>query len=136
MGLKDFIRKFVAQSEFEISQKPIDIYTISHFITGIIAYLCLFPILEPIFSYESKYISLIIVLIWGVLWEYIENFMLSKTRLKINKTKDSLRNSLTDIVANGIGGIVTFFSPIIGGVILGWLIFVGIYGWVKKSVKK
>ena len=136
MGMKGFIRKFVAQSESEITQKPIDIYTIGHFITGIVAYLCLFPFFEMIFPSEYRSITLISVLFLAILWEYFENFLLIKTRFKFNKKMDSLKNSLTDIVATGIGGVITLVEPVIGVVILGWLIFVGIYGWVKKSVKK
>lgn len=138
MGLKAFIlKKIIAQNKSEISQKPFDIYTISHILMGIISYMVFYSFLDTFFPAliinDVKWISVISVLIWGLLWEFIENFALINTRLKVNKIEDSLRNSLTDVVATGVGGFIPFGDIFTGVIILISLSAIGLYNWVKKS---
>ena len=85
MGLKVFIRKLVAQNKSEITQKAIDVYSISHVLMGIISYGVFWAFLSTfLITPHLEYVSIISVLFWAVIWEYVENFMLLKTKTKKN----------------------------------------------------
>lgn len=99
-------RKLVAQNKQEISNKPIDVYTVGHILMGVICYVIIFSFFGMVGV--SNWISLVGTILFGVVWEYIENFIISKTILKHQKRKDSLENSLTDVVFTAIGGFIGF----------------------------
>ena len=145
MDMKAFIRKIVAQNKSEMTQKPIDVYTIPHVLMGIVSYIVFFLFLSLFFddfntayiflspffkSIDVKYISIISVLFWAVIWEYVENFILAKTRLKFGKRQDSLENSLTDVVFTGIGGILGLAAgPYVWYAMIGFICMT-LYNWV------
>lgn len=114
-----------------MNSKPIDVCTVSHILMGIISYLVLYLFLRPIFPLiDTKYISLISVLFWAIIWEYVENFILIRTRFKIGNRRDSLENSLTDIVFTGLGGIIALASGEFVWIVLVAFLLMIIYNWV------
>ena len=127
----NIIRKIVAQNKSEMTQKPIDVYTIPHVLMGIVSYIVFFLFLSLFFDdFNTAYISLITVLFWAVTWEYVENFILAKTRLKFGKRQDSLENSLTDVVFTGIGGILGLAAgPYVWYAMIGFICMT-LYNWV------
>ena len=105
-----FIRKFVARTYTQISQKAIDYFSLIHILFGLISYYLLYFIMMLI-GLPIDFISgmgLAYVMNISLVWEFFENFILSKTKLKKNSRKDSLQNSLMDLVFTEIGGIIGF----------------------------
>ena len=80
---------------------------------GIVSYMLFYLFLGMYnFGIDKLPYALIGVLFWALIWEYVENFILAKTKLKIGSRKDSLQNSLTDVLFTGIGGIIALTTPI------------------------
>lgn len=130
MGIKVFIRKLVAQNKNEMGTKPIDVYTVSHVLMGIVSYIVFFLFLRPFFLLvDTMYVSLISVLFWAIIWEYVENFILIKTRIKFGSRQDSLENSLTDVVFTGLGGIIAFYSREYVWIVLVVFLLMILYNW-------
>jgi len=105
-----FIRKFVARTYTQISQKAIDYFSLIHILFGLISYYLSYFIMMLI-GLPIDFISgmgLAYVMNISLVWEFFENFILSKTKLKKNSRKDSLQNSLMDLVFTEIGGIIGF----------------------------
>ena len=120
----NIFRKLIAQNKREMGVKPIDVYTIGHILMGLITYVVL-NILGV-----SNWCSLVGAIFWGIIWEYFENFILARIGLKFEKRKDSLENSLTDVVFTIIGGYIAFFSGIfVWYFLIGFIIMV-LYNWV------
>ncbi|KKL50660.1 hypothetical protein LCGC14_2303260, partial [marine sediment metagenome] len=56
----------------------------------------------------SKIISIIIVSYFALGWEFLENFTKFTAFLKFSKKRDSLINSLSDILFTSIGGVLAY----------------------------
>ena len=62
VNMRAIIRKLVAQNKSEMTQKPIDVYTIPHILMGVVVYILFFLFLAPIFELvDIIYISLIVL---------------------------------------------------------------------------
>ena len=85
---------------------PLDVYSISHLIAGIISYYISFFIF---FFFRNAlaavFLSYVVALIGGLVWEFYENILIID--MKRNKRQDSPINSLTDV-------LLVFFGSIIG----------------------
>jgi len=125
MVIRAFIHKYVSQNKNEDGIKALDKYSIRHVVCGMLVFLLsnLFTISMGWIPAEGLWLSLISVIFWGILWEFVENFLLSKTRLKVGRRKDSLRNSLTDIVCNFIGGSIVMNFGVLSFVIVITILF-------------
>jgi len=89
----------------------LDFYSIGHVIFG--HFVCLITFFIALYM-PHKYLQigmlqhyLLIVAIFGVGWEIVENNLLIKCKLK--RKRDSLNNSLCDIVCVILGGILCGF---------------------------
>ena len=132
MGLIDFTHKLLAQNKNEMGIKPIDVYSTSHILMGVVSYL-LFLCFLSIWYWEGndlRWITLTSVIVWGVLWEFLENFLLIKLKLKFANRKDSLENSLTDIVFTMIGAIIGMVSNELIFIFIISFIIGLLYNWV------
>jgi len=91
----------------EIGRKVIDVLTIGHLFTGFLIFTLSYIATgnASLGSSDRYYCAFIVVIVLALAWEFIENFMLMI--IKPNG-QDSLRNSLTDIVFNLIGGILAW----------------------------
>ena len=131
VNMRASIRKLVAQNKSEMTQKPIDVYTIPHMLMGIVSYIVFYLFLASFFKrVDTIYLSLISVLIWAIMWEYVENFILLHTRFKTNNRRDSLQNSLTDVVFTGLGGILALTAGADVWFLLIGFICTSLYNWV------
>ncbi|MFW9987866.1 MAG: hypothetical protein ACFFC3_04360 [Candidatus Odinarchaeota archaeon] len=104
---------FVGLLEDYVGRSPLDYYSWGHIAFGIAAF-SLFSLIITIWEIfieeatMSWYYILIFVLIVAVCWELIENTILWKLNLKYENRKDSLINSLFDIIFVIFGGASTW----------------------------
>lgn len=90
---------------------PLDLCSISHFISGIIAYFISFWLFTNIFNiipFSAILLSYICSLVGGLIWEFFENIFIID--MKKNKRQDSPINSLTDVVLVFLGSIVGCYT--------------------------
>jgi len=89
--------KIVAKTIEDIDITPIDFFSVGHIIFGMIAYLvCNVVIYALGFHKLFQEYSFAAALIVSWLWEILENSALLRTRMKFEKRRDDLFNSLTD----------------------------------------
>ena len=108
-------------SQHLYNKRWIDIFTAGHFMFGFISYLIIFILLREV-TYllfdDALFCSLIGVMFVGLIWEFIENFILIRFR---PNGADSLKNSLTDILFDLFGGIfawiIVYFLSYFAGMI-------------------
>jgi hypothetical protein len=104
--------KGISRTKYEVGIKPIDPFSFLHIIFGAFFTLFLLFIMKALIPEDSE-LKLMAVsgsLYLAILWEIIENFILTGVGLKFEKRKDSLQNSLTDIILTHIGGMVAIFG--------------------------
>lgn len=97
--------KLIGTNQNEVNLYALDFYTIGHVIFGHITHIILFFLA---FMWEYKEMnehSLCIVAIIGIIWELIENNILTMSPFKLRQ--DSLNNSLMDIMCVILGGIMS-----------------------------
>jgi Co/Zn/Cd efflux system component len=83
-----------------------DWFTAGHFLFGFITYILSFFILRVSFAFtfdNALFGSLIVVAFIGLIWEFLENFVIRF--IKHNGKVDCLKNALTDILFDLLGGI-------------------------------
>lgn len=84
------------------NQKAFDIYTIGHFLMGLIATFILLPIViwfNSFIKIEIGFITAIGVFIMAVGWEYLENdFLKPREIFHLKYIIDSWKNCITDVV--------------------------------------
>jgi len=103
--------KLVGKSEKDLDKYPLDFFSIGHFILGhltciIIFFMALFIPFEYLRNGILQHF-LLITCIFGLGWEIFENNVLINTKLK--KERDSLNNSLCDILCVILGSIMCAF---------------------------
>lgn len=96
----------IGRTKNEVNQCAVDFYSIGHVLFGYLTFFLSYFILSHIGIIETRLYSIIAVLLVALLWELVENIMLSNTRFKFNCSKDSVENSLFDIVFCFIGGVL------------------------------
>jgi len=117
--------KIVGNKTSEVNVSVLDFFTLGHIVMGYITWIIswilvmliialTFPITVVSLLDQTPYtrcLAIAITCLVGIIWEYLENFLFTKykTNVKFEGRKDSLQNSLTDIVA------------VIGGGIFGWI---------------
>ena len=91
-----------------VSLAAFDFFSFAHVLMGIIIFLVysLFYVFQknPLYSLNE---SVIFVLIAGILWEIIENTIVFSLGCKFEGRKDSILNSITDIILVLGGGFIT-----------------------------
>ena len=116
----------------EVDLYPLDFFSISHFVSGIIAYYISFWLFYEIFNMNSLsaiLLSYVCSLVGGLIWEFFENICIID--MKENKRQDSPINSLTDTVFVFLGSIAgcctyeldwIFKILLIGGLFIAFMI--------------
>ena len=104
--------KFVAKRTRDVNVSALDFFTLGHIVMGYITWIISFIIIWFTPYGDIQCLSMVSTIMVGIVWEYIENFLLrNKTSIKFEGRKDSLENSLTDIIAVvGGGSLAWFFS--------------------------
>lgn len=89
----------------------IDLFTLGHLAFGFFGWIIAFFVLERLGLYEidSRYVSLLFTTFFSILWETFENCTRAGFALRPIKHKDTLRNSLGDIIFGIIGSLIAFF---------------------------
>lgn len=99
------MHKVIGTCRKDVNNSFIDYYSIGHFVMGYITYIVSIWIWSLLpFEFDIYEISLVSTLMVGIIWEILENYLLVDTPLKFEKRRDSLGNSLMDIIFVFIGG--------------------------------
>lgn len=123
--------RLIGKNKADISSNcGIDFFSIAHILFGYISY-TLFYLFFSIINYQEVFfISLFITQSLGLLWEFLENFFFQNR--KFMKKKDSLLNSLFDILFVTIGGIISFlFCTLSFYIIISIILVMSMYGTFK-----
>lgn len=105
--------KLIGTCKEEVNQKPVDFYSIGHILFGYISYVISLAVIilnNLPNSFEYALTSTIII---AIIWELFENNVLVNTRFKFNRCKDSLNNSLMDVIFcffGGLAGLIISFN--------------------------
>ena len=95
----------------EVDLYPLDFFSISHFVSGIIAYYISFFLFVEIFKMiplSAILLSYVCAFVGGLIWEFFENIFIID--MKENKRQDSPINSLMDVVLVFLGSIVGCYT--------------------------
>ena len=100
--------KLFGKKKEDLDKFPLDFYSVGHFILGHIGYIIIYLMgfystIPLIHNILMEYVLGITIFI-GLFWELLENNICIKTRFK--KQKDSLNNSLCDILCVFIGATI------------------------------
>ena len=87
----------------------IDFFSFGHLIIGYFNSLAFNSIFYAIFGYSLILFCLCCNLFVGIVWELFENVVLFKINLKFARRRDSLINSLSDVLFFTIGGLIASF---------------------------
>ena len=93
-----------------------DFFTVGHVLFGYIGYLIGYIIILAMYSGNLALavgMGIVISITVGLVWEFFENFYLFRKGLKFGKRKDSLANSLTDILFVELGAIIASILSVI-----------------------
>lgn len=135
---------FIAKTFDEVGKSAIDFHSFNHIIFGYVAYLLVYIIGGIFFSINIRGYYIAISITLGIIWEVFENIGYPNAFFRI-WGKDSLENSLMDIVFDVIGVMIGFALSIfddleimvIGGfivvLILVFLMYLGIKLTQNKS---
>jgi len=94
-----------------VGEKAIDLFSFGHLVLGFLLFLFSYLLLEKIgFPWDiAKFISLDFVIFFSLIWEFFENTTKIGMAIRPIKHKDTLRNSLSDIIFGIIGSLFAFF---------------------------
>ena len=103
------MKKLIGTCVAEVDRYPLDVYSISHLISGIISYyISFFIFLFFMNELSAIFLSYVVALVGGLIWEFLEN--ITFVEVKRNKRQDSPINSLTDVVLVFLGSIVGVYT--------------------------
>jgi len=104
--------RFVGMRREDIARSPIDIFSLAHLIMGQLLYVTIYAIVylcaDP---YIADAIAFAITILVGVFWEVLENYVLFNHNLKFENRRDTLINSLFDVLFVVLGSLMMLFSP-------------------------
>ncbi|TXT64745.1 MAG: membrane protein of unknown function [Promethearchaeota archaeon] len=102
--------KFLAKTKDDISRAAIDCFSFTHIILGFFGYFVLDSISYTILGTSNTPISLILLISFSIIWELFENFVLLQFGIKFASRKDSVLNSVMDVIFFFGGGMVVMLS--------------------------
>lgn len=88
-----------------------DLYTLGHLLFGFLGFLVVLIFLNGLgFPHDiGKFIDLQVINSFSIFWELFENCTEIGMRIRPIKHKDTLRNSLSDIIFSILGSYISFF---------------------------
>ena len=98
--------KIFARIKEDVSKAAIDFFSFGHLIGGYFGFIILGALFLAIFGEFLILICIFIIFLCGAFWELFENTMLYKKNIKFGYRKDSLINSVTDIIIFTSGGAI------------------------------
>ena len=103
--------KILATTRKDVCLSPFDFHSIGHLILGYIIFFISYWFCLLFNIQEERIYSIIISLLAAVAWELIENVWL--INYKFDRRKDSVENSLVDIVTTFCGSFICFFVSLL-----------------------
>jgi hypothetical protein len=98
--------KAFARSKSDVSKAAIDFFSFGHLIGGYFAFIVLDALFFVIFGQFVVLLCIFIIFLSGTFWELIENTIFYKKNIKFGYRRDSLINSVIDIIMFTSGGII------------------------------
>lgn len=92
----------IARTREDYGIAAVDPFSFGHFLKGYILNMTFFTFYIPLFT------NMLLILFISVLWELIENSNYLREYIKFNKKKDSLVNSVSDIIFAILGALAFF----------------------------
>jgi hypothetical protein len=130
--------KIIGTTRKDVNESPIDFYSIGHVVFGYTVFFLSFWV-STLLVIEKRLYSLIVTILIGILWEILENTYLAKTKYKFDERKDSVENSLFDILFVFGGGVLSeycSFLPVFHYIAVTFLVLiVGLVLMEVSSIK-
>ncbi|MFW9876711.1 MAG: hypothetical protein ACFFG0_26755 [Candidatus Thorarchaeota archaeon] len=96
----------LARRAEHIGISPIDFFSLGHLFMGYITFLGFYGTISLFFGISLNFFYLLGNIFIGIIWEAVENFILYKLKFKFAQRRDSIINSLMDIIFFLFGGII------------------------------
>lgn len=107
---------FFARDDDDIATSAVDFFSLGHILMGqisfIICYLVMTYWIGNTDTTTVKKWSLIITIIFGIVWEPFENIIVWKMGLKFENRRDSILNIIFDILFVILGGVLAWIITI------------------------
>ena len=130
---------FIAQDKEDISLAAIDFFSFGHLLIGYLFFLIFNAIFLFIFEDYQYILSMICVIVCASFWELIENTLFYRKNIKFGYRRDSILNSLADIIffmSGGLLALINFSLGIIKFLINTTIIFIGTVYLMKIYAEK
>lgn len=108
--------KVIATNKDEIGITAIDFFSFTHLIMGYLIFIVLNGILFVMYSIPLGIFSLMYTFFIAIIWESLENSIFYYLGIKFARRRDSIINSIMDIVFFSSGGLIVLFNIQYGGV--------------------
>lgn len=95
----------IARRAEHVGISPIDFFSLGHLFMGYITFLGFYGTFSLFFGIPLNFFYLLGNIFVGILWESVENFILYEVKFKFAHRRDSIINSLMDIIFFLFGGI-------------------------------
>lgn len=105
----------IARYKDEVALSPVDFFSIGHVLMGQIVFFAVYHVARFLLDFASGYalkLGLVSAVGIGMLWEPFENFMLYRWGYKFEGRRDSLINSIADIIFVSIGALASYYYPL------------------------
>ena len=102
--------KLVARRLEDVSTAAVDFFSFGHALVAYILYIILNAVFLGVLGEYRNYINLISIFNCGLIWEVIENTVLFNKGIKFGYRKDSLLNSIFDLMFFFSGGLFAMVS--------------------------
>lgn len=114
--------QFFATRPENVARSPLDIYFLAHLMMGQIAFLFFLYLIGWINAWAFW-----ATVLFGIVWEPIENFVVFEMGIKFDNGKDSIINSFFDMIFVLLGATIAYFIESV--VVLTWVIVIEFTIW-------
>lgn len=98
--------KVFARNKDDVSKAAIDFFSFGHTIGGYFAFVVSDALFLVLIGEYLILLCIFVIFLCGVLWEVIENTFFFKKNIKFGYRRDSLVNSVMDVIMFTSGGII------------------------------
>lgn len=102
----------VATRRENITQSPIDGFSLGHIIMGQVVFLISAAVLEVFEAPQVNTMAFAVTIAFAIIWEILENTLLHRAGFKFDNKRDSIANSATDVILVVAGLMSAFFIPL------------------------
>ena len=105
---------FFAKNKEAVSKAAIDFYSFGHILIGYFGFIYVNVILLIFFKSYQHFLTISVLFFCALFWEIIENSIFVKKNIKFGYRRDSLINSIMDIIFFVFGGILALLIFLLG----------------------